>query len=126
MNSPRALAPLIQRRDALSETHANISQQHSRTMTTLASIELATLDARLHNQVLAAKVLALANQRDAERAKQHTPEITNAERRLAEAKAVWEVTRNVTRAVIVASGVDWVRDRELRELVLACGDDVVE
>jgi len=119
----RALAPLLARRDALAETHANISQMLIRTQDSLVSTERAIVEAQQRNKEMADRLLLLTAQRDAENAKLRGEDHRTAEKELNAAMLMWEVTRNVAQAVIVASGVDWVRDRELRELVLACGDE---
>ncbi|KAI5858572.1 hypothetical protein BZA05DRAFT_414354 [Tricharina praecox] len=119
----RALLPLLARRDALAETHANISQMLIRTQDSLVSSGRAIVDAQLRNKEMADRLLLLSAQRDAENAKFRGEDHIAAEKELKDAKIMWEVTRNVAQAVVVASGVDWVRDRELRELVLACGDE---
>jgi len=119
----RALSPLLARRDALAETHAHISHMLICTHDSLVGAERAIVEAQLRNKEMADRLLLLSAQRDAENANLRGEDHRAAEKELKDAKMMWEVTRNVAQAVIAASGVDWVRDRELRELVLACGDE---
>ncbi|KAF8542466.1 centromere protein H (CENP-H)-domain-containing protein [Trichophaea hybrida] len=61
--------------------------------------------------------------RDEELKKQQDPKYKEEEKKLQRTKKNWEIVRNVAQATVVSSGVDWSRDDELRQLVLACGDD---
>lgn len=123
----RALLPLIQRRDMLSLTHANLSQVLTSTLDSISQTQVAIADARETNSQLAARLLTLAERRKKERrriAGERDERYGEAEKDLNEAKVRWEIMRNAVQAIIVGSGVDWAGDARLRKTVLACGEDM--
>ena len=50
-------------------------------------------------------------------------EVRRAEKDERSGKRVWDVTRGVAQGVVVGSGVDWVRDKRWRQLVVGCGEE---
>ncbi|KAI5838617.1 centromere protein H (CENP-H)-domain-containing protein [Morchella snyderi] len=123
----RALLPLIQRRDMLSLTHANLSQVLTSTLDNISQTQAAIADALETNRQLAARLLALTEKRKKERrrvAGERDERYDEAEKDLKNAKVRWEIMRNAVQAIIVGSGVDWAGDARLRKTVLACGEDV--
>ncbi|KAF8245257.1 hypothetical protein K440DRAFT_646417 [Wilcoxina mikolae CBS 423.85] len=119
----RSLIPLIHRRDMLSQTHANLSHLLMLKLEALTLTERSYLDMQERNKVLASRLLTLTKKRDEELKKQQDPKYKEEEKKLQRTKKNWEIVRNVAQATVVSSGVDWSRDDELRQLVLACGDD---
>jgi hypothetical protein len=75
------------------------------------------------NKELAARLFEILEARKKELKKRQGPEYQSAEEELRETRVRWDMIRNVVQAVVVASGVDWVRDEGLRELVLGCGEE---
>jgi hypothetical protein len=127
--SPRerksALLPLIHRRDTLSVTHANLSRALSTALESLSQVQTSHAAAQALNRQLTARLLTLSAERDKksrETAASKSEAYREAEEALREARVKWEVMRNTVQAVIVGSGVDWVRDARLRDVVLDCGD----
>jgi len=123
MHASRSLIPLIHRRDMLSQTHANLSHLLVLKLEALSETERSYLDIQERNKVLASRLLDLTKKRDEELKKQQGPEYRAEEKKLKDAKKEWDIVRNVAQAAVVSSGVDWSRDDELKQLVLACGDD---
>lgn len=120
-----ALSPLIARRDTLSVTHANLSRVLSTAFETLSRTQTARIAAQTLNRQLTARLIAVVREQDKnQRAEgaQKSEAYREAEEALREARMKWEVMRNTVQAVIIGSGVDWVRDERLRETVMACGD----
>lgn len=125
----RALLPLIQRRDMLSLTHANLSQVLTSTLDNISQTQAAIADARETNRQLAARLLALTEKRKKERRRAaggRDERYDEAEKDLKNAKVRWEIMRNAVQAIIVGSGVDWTGDARLRKTVLACGEDMMD
>lgn len=128
----RQLLRLIHRRDELSRTHTNLARTLAREEQLRLEAERGHIAQSRQNTALAAQLLALIKQREQEEAEAEAEadgadgaggEEGEARRKVREARRMWDVTRGVTQGVIVASGVDWSRDDDLRALVLACGDD---
>lgn len=123
----RALLPLIQRRDILSLTHANLSQVLTSTLDTVSQTQARVADTQLANRQLTARLLMLTEKRKKERrrvAGENDERYIEAEKEMREAKIKWEVMRNVVQSIIVGSGIDWNSDKRLRAAVLACGEEV--
>lgn len=123
----RALLPLIQRRDMLSLTHANLSQILASTLDAISQTQAAIADAQVANRQLTSRLLTLTEKRKKERrraAGENDERYTEAAKELKDVKVKWEIMRNAVQAVIVGSGVDWSSDKRLREAVLACGEEV--
>lgn len=123
----RALLPLIQRRDILSLTHANLSQVLASTLDTVSQTQARVADTQLANRQLTARLLMLTEKRKKERrrvAGENDERYIKAEKEMREAKIKWEVMRNVVQSIIVGSGIDWNSDKRLRAAVLACGEEI--
>ncbi|KAI5815718.1 centromere protein H (CENP-H)-domain-containing protein [Pyronema omphalodes] len=118
----RSLLPLLSRRDQLSSTHAHLSTLLQQRQSQLTALQTQTISLSQHNQDLAAEILRLSKQREKEKEMQKTPEYRKAEEAYRVAKRKWDVIAGVTRAVVVESGVDWVRDEELRKVVVGDGE----
>ncbi|KAA8914319.1 centromere protein H (CENP-H)-domain-containing protein [Sphaerosporella brunnea] len=118
---PPALTAMIKRRDDMAQTHANLSNAVALANEELLSVLQAVEKVKGENKSLTEQLLELVKERGTQVDRGEV--WTKTKEELDKALASWEVARNVASAVIVGSGVDWVRDKELRELVLACGDD---
>ena len=110
--TPRLL-PLLKRRDALALQQLRALQALDAARTELARVDEELLAAREENRALAARMLELEERRAGAGAGSSDA---------GAGASRWEVVRNVVQAVVVASGVDWVRDEALRGLVLECGE----
>ncbi|KAL2758862.1 hypothetical protein ACRALDRAFT_1080515 [Sodiomyces alcalophilus JCM 7366] len=123
------LLPHIRERDAASSTFANKSTELRDTIDALTATESQTLRASRRNAELAKELLELAE--EAERRKKgdagSDPELQSQLETLRaevkESRQKWRVMKGTASAVVVGSGVDWVRDEELRQIVLDPEDD---
>ncbi|KAL2046359.1 hypothetical protein N7G274_001806 [Stereocaulon virgatum] len=125
----RALHPLIDRRDALSIAHINMSSglqsilkhttmvgaDHVRTMR--QNRELTEILLSLTSKIQARQDQAMAD------ASLRT-QVDRARADTAIARKRWRIMKNVVAAIIAGSGVDWARDETLRELVQDDEDEV--
>lgn len=90
----------------------------------LSDVESETLRTCQKNRELAGEVLRLAGEadRDRQRAIANDPaaeqQIKNLESRLRAARQRWRVIKGTAAGVVAGSGVDWVSDEELRDMVL--------
>jgi hypothetical protein len=123
----RALLPLINRRDTLSLIHETLSNAHSSTTESLSDAAVGNIETTKWNQELARTLFELT-----EREKSLQEEVEDGEMKAqleslkAETKrekGKWETIKSVVSATVVASGVDWARDEDLRKLVLDELDD---
>jgi hypothetical protein len=120
----RHLLWLIQRRDTLSLTHANVSHLLKTTLDSLSKAEKEYVEIQERNKVLAAELLELGKKcREEIKRQQRGSEYEAVNEEFKREKMGWNVVRNVYQGVIAASGVDWANDEMLRELMLSCGDD---
>ena len=92
-------------------------------MDQIAAVESESLRVGRKNVELAAEVLRLAEEasqgkQDAIEDQDAKAEIERLERELKTSRQKWKVIKGTASAVVAGSGVDWVRDPELREIVL--------
>ncbi|ROT34452.1 hypothetical protein SODALDRAFT_302622 [Sodiomyces alkalinus F11] len=118
------LLPHIRDRDAASSTFAKNSAELRNTLDALTTTESHTLRASRRNVELAKDLFELAE--EAERRKKgdagDDPELQSRLETLRaavkESRQKWRVMKGTASAVVVGSGVDWVRDEALRQIVL--------
>lgn len=126
----RVLLPLLQRRDQLTSTSLKLTQTlnaHSMNLTELTAQRTDILNASRDLTTRLMELTDLKKQKEREQldADEDLKErVGQAEAKAVNARQRWEVVRNVVQGIIVASGVDWVEDDQLRELVLSCGDEI--
>jgi len=122
----RALLPLVHRRDILALVQENLANAHSATLEALSKTEIQNIHANQQNQELTRQLLELTKQASSWRDELDDDEVklrldqVETDRKAIQGK--WDVIKHVTAAAIVASGVDWARDDELRDLVLNGSD----
>lgn len=119
----RELLPFIERRDEASVSVARQASQTNEVWKALTTAQSDTLRKSRENVTLAAELFELADQ--AKLKKRVPPNnskmIEEQERLEAEvnaSKQKWRVMKGVAGGIIVGSGVDWVQDDELRDVVL--------
>ncbi|KAL2178630.1 centromere protein H (CENP-H)-domain-containing protein [Thermothelomyces heterothallicus CBS 202.75] len=119
----RDLLPIIQERDIAATKAANIYSELQTARARLAELEVGSLKASHRNRELAADVLQLAS----ENHKQDFESIQNGrfgssiadlESQVKSSRHRWRIIKGATSAIIAGSGIDWVRVKRLRELVL--------
>lgn len=122
-SSSSDLLPLIKTRDSTSISVTQQSAELREVLDQLAAVESESLRVGRKNVELAAEVLRLAEEanqgkQDAIEDQDAKAEIERLERQLKTSRQKWKVMKGTASAVVAGSGVDWVRDPELRELVL--------
>ncbi|KAH6676948.1 centromere protein H (CENP-H)-domain-containing protein [Plectosphaerella plurivora] len=121
------LLPHIRTRDAVSSTQARNASSLQDTLAETTEAESQVLRASRRNAQLAADLLRLAKEVELRKTGGLDPddeeaplrEETEAQRRKVKAsRQKWKVMKGTVSAMVVGSGVDWVRDPELRKMVL--------
>ncbi|KAF4988140.1 hypothetical protein FGRMN_9945 [Fusarium graminum] len=119
----RELLPYIERRDDASIAVARQAAGTNNKWKALAATQSDTLRKSRHNVAAAAELFELAEQA---KLKKRVPpgnsKMVQEQERLEEgvqaSKQRWRVMKGVAAGIIVGSGIDWVRDDELRDVVL--------
>lgn len=119
----RELLPFIERRDEASVSVARQASQTNEVWKALTTAQSDTLRKSRENVTLAAELFELADQAKLKkRVPPNNSKMMEEQKRLeAEVKASkqkWRVMKGVAGGIIVGSGVDWVQDDELRDVVL--------
>jgi centromere protein H (CENP-H) len=126
------LLPHIRARDAASSTQAKNASSLQETLAETTEVESQALRATRRNTELAAELLRLAKEVELRKTGGLDPddedaplrEETAAQRLQVKAsRQKWKVMKGTVGAMVVGSGVDWVRDPELRQMVLDEEDD---
>ncbi|MCJ1303898.1 hypothetical protein MMC08_006709 [Hypocenomyce scalaris] len=123
LNLYRSLHPLIDRRDVLSITHANLTSNLTTVMNGLTLAEAQNITLSRKNRALTETLLDLTTNLQTQRPEDiSNPKLRSHLHDLKEetktSRARWRIMKSVIAAVIVGSGIDWARNNELRELVL--------
>lgn len=114
----------VEARDATAHDVAQAAATRRRLLDELTQVESETLRATRRNRELAAEVLRLAAEADEGRrgalaedlaAKE---QIEKLEARLAASRQKWRVMKGTASGIVAGSGVDWVNDEDLRDVVL--------
>jgi hypothetical protein len=89
----------------------------------LTEVKVEAIQTSQRNVELAAEVLDLAERANRDRAQgvenpETKEEIEGLEREVKASRQRWKVMKGTASAVVAGSGVDWVRDLELRDIVL--------
>ncbi|GKT98285.1 hypothetical protein FLAG1_01007 [Fusarium langsethiae] len=119
----RELLPYIERRDEASVLVATQASRTNQVWKALTTAQSDTLRKSRQNVTLAAELFELADQAKLKkRVPPNNSKMMEEQERLeAEVKASkqkWRVMKGVAGGIIVGSGVDWVQDDELRDVVL--------
>lgn len=117
----RVLSSLVNRRDILTLIHENLSSSLASTLDSLSSAEIENIRATKKNQELVQKLLGLTKdmklQMDDITDPKLKSQLKTLENDIRTRRASWRTMKGIVSAAIVASGVDWARNEELRELV---------
>ncbi|KAH7269807.1 centromere protein H (CENP-H)-domain-containing protein [Fusarium redolens] len=118
----RKLLPYIERRDDTSISVATQAAETNKVLSALTTVQSNTLRKSRENVTSAAELLELAEQaRLKKRMPPNSKMMQEQEELEAEAKASkqrWRVMKGVASGIIVGSGIDWVHDDELQDVVL--------
>ncbi|KAK4032678.1 centromere protein H (CENP-H)-domain-containing protein [Parachaetomium inaequale] len=119
----RVLLPTIEQRDVTANKAATICADLQTARRSLADLEVEGLHASRRNTRLASEALQLA-----EKSHDQNPEsveggrfkadVAVLEHQMKSSRHRWRVMKGAASAIVAGSGVDWVRDERLRELVL--------
>lgn len=117
------LLPHIEQRDEVSTVIAKQDIDQHRITDELTSIQIETIRVSRRNVQLASEVLELAEAANQDKAQTiddqaMQEEISRLERELKASRQKWKIMKGTASAVIAGSGVDWVKDQELRDIVL--------
>ncbi|TGO71475.1 hypothetical protein BELL_0570g00010 [Botrytis elliptica] len=117
------LLPLIEKRDAMSENLAQISNKIQASREGLMRESNENIIAGRKNIELATEMLALAedaNSQGKENIKDPDirAQLDELEGAMKNSRQRWRIMKNTASAVVVGSGIDWARDPKLLEIVL--------
>lgn len=119
----RGLLPTIQQRDKITVKAATICADLQTARGSLAGLEVENLHASQRNTSLATKVLELAEITHSQTPEsvesgQYKGSIDILESKVDSSRRRWRVMKGAASAIVAGSGIDWVRDERLRDLVL--------
>ncbi|TEY40831.1 hypothetical protein BOTCAL_0418g00050 [Botryotinia calthae] len=122
------LLPLIEKRDAMSENLAQISNQIQSSREELMRESNENIVTGRKNIELATEMLALAEEANSQGKENiQDPDVRaqldELEGAMKNSRQRWRIMKNTASAVIVGSGIDWARDPKLLEIVLDDDDD---
>ncbi|KAM0130416.1 hypothetical protein ACHAO1_007923 [Botrytis cinerea] len=117
------LLPLIEKRDAMSETLAQISNQIQSSREELMRESNENIVTGRKNIELATEMLALAEEANSQGKENiQDPDVRaqldELEGAMKNSRQRWRIMKNTASAVIVGSGIDWARDPKLLAIVL--------
>jgi hypothetical protein len=117
------LLPHVEQRDEASTTIAKQDIEWQRINDELRIVQVEAIRIGRRNAELAAEILTLAQAADQNKADSiddpaTKEEIASLEKELKTSRQKWKVMKGTASAVVAGSGVDWVKDTELRDLVL--------
>lgn len=115
--------PLVNRRDALSITHTNVSNNMSQTLSALTTAEVENIKIHKHNAEQARILLdRIAESRAQLNTDMQDPKIQSQIEKLRQEvrnnRLKMRLIKGVVSATIAGSGVDWAHNEELRDLVM--------
>ncbi|KAB5536602.1 centromere protein H (CENP-H)-domain-containing protein [Coniochaeta sp. 2T2.1] len=119
----RDLLPFVEHRDEVTTSLAKRDMERQKVNNDLAKVQVEAMHIGRRNIELAAEVLKLAetaNQNKAEALDdaETREEVERLEQELKASRQKWKVIKGTASAVVAGSGVDWVKDAELRDIVL--------
>ena len=122
------LKPLLDRRDALEIASTNLATLHQSEISKIRTLKLQTAPLHDKNKALAAEARSLARKiADRKNVMLEDPQLKGkadaARANTDTAVKQWRTMKTVVAAIVVASGVDWAEDDELRGLVLDTEDE---
>ncbi|KAH7181003.1 centromere protein H (CENP-H)-domain-containing protein [Fusarium sp. MPI-SDFR-AT-0072] len=123
----RELLPYIERRDDTSILVATQAAETNKVLSMLTNVQSNTLRKSRENVTSAAELLELAEQvKRKKRVPPNSKMMQEQEELEADVKASkqrWRVMKGVASGIIVGSGIDWVHDDELQDVVLDPEED---
>ena len=120
----RDLLPLVERRDALGVEIAKQTHHIRGTIELLAQTGAESRRISRQNTELAAQIRQLVERQkamlvtEAAESPELKDDILDIERELKANKRAWRIAKETASAIVASSGVDWVRDKHLRSIVL--------
>jgi len=119
----RDLLPHVEQRDEAATTIAKQDTERQRINDELIKVQVEAIRISRRNVELAEEVLTLAQAADQNKAESIDDpvtkvEIARLEMELKASRQKWKVMKGTASAVVAGSGVDWVKDAELRDIVL--------
>ena len=123
----RDLLPLVERRDALAVEIAKQTHHLKEIIELLAQTGAESLRVSRQNTELAAQTRQLVEGKKARLVTEAAEnpmfedDISSIERELKANKRAWRIAKETASAIVASSGVDWVRDKHLRSIVLDQG-----
>lgn len=121
---PRDLFPCVEQRDMAAAKSAKQSLHLHEAANKMIKLEVENRGISQQNTLLATDVLQLAADNQGRRRVEDVDdmglkkEMAEAESELVTSRQRWKVIKGVTSAVVAGSGVDWARDKRLRDMVL--------
>ncbi|RDL42261.1 Uncharacterized protein BP5553_02240 [Venustampulla echinocandica] len=116
------LLPLVKQRDTLSGSLTELNLKVRATRDDLAKVEAEHIVAARQNAELAGRLTVLAEQANAQKRQDVDPkkreQLAELEANLKASRQKWRIMKGTATGTIVGSGVDWVRDPKLLEVVL--------
>lgn len=123
------LLPLIRERDTLAMIESTIASEISAASGELGTLKRSNQQSSRKNTEMTQELVALANSLKTPKPEevqdpQLRRQIQVLESQIRSRRRTWRTMKSIVSAVIVGSGVDWVSDDHLRELVMGVDDGV--
>jgi hypothetical protein len=117
------LLPYIERRDAVSNVLASKDSELRKINDELTAVQVESIQINSRNVELASEVLELAetsrrNASDMSKVPKMAEEIARLEAEVKASRQKWKVIKGTASAIVAGSGVDWMSDAGLRDIVL--------
>ncbi|KAK3394624.1 centromere protein H (CENP-H)-domain-containing protein [Podospora didyma] len=123
----RDILPCIQQRDLAATKAAKQCLDVQEASDRLAQLELQIIQTSHRNVELAAEVLHLADRAQTNEAQtldeiHLQSDVTQLDTEMRISRQRWRVVKGTASAVVTGSGIDWARDKQLRDMVLEIPD----
>ncbi|EPE36657.1 hypothetical protein GLAREA_08820 [Glarea lozoyensis ATCC 20868] len=116
------LLPLLEQRDTLSVTLADLSRKVLNAKKELIKVETENVNTNRQNAELAAQMISLAKDADTQKrdnmSRKAQKDLAEMDQKVKSIRQTWRIMKGTASGTIVGSGVDWARDPELLEIVL--------
>ncbi|KAK4105956.1 hypothetical protein N658DRAFT_554962 [Parathielavia hyrcaniae] len=119
----RDLLPVIEQRDVVAIKAATLCSELQAARHRLAELEVECLRTSQQNMKLASETLLLAGRANSQKPQnvqggRLVRDITTLEDQLKSSRQRWRVVKGAASAIVAGSGVEWVREERLRNMVL--------
>ncbi|KAK4239437.1 centromere protein H (CENP-H)-domain-containing protein [Achaetomium macrosporum] len=119
----RDLLPYAEQRDVAATKAATLCSELETARDRLAQLEVENLRTAQRNTELASEVLRLAGQAHGQELKdlgssRFREEVAVLESQVKSSRHRWKIMKGAASAIVAGSGIEWVRDERLRDLVL--------